>query len=308
MQRKKMEIDRKLIVEQEQLDIDDEMAEDVEDEPDDNIWLGRLGALLTPCRPTYHSTGQPLYPNMSAESIKAQVLARLAQELKAQNEILHQARELNKLATVNNSTESSVHFENADVTITKIQRSHSSISENKFKADINGGNFVGHISNGNTKLVNVNSMRFVLLFILTPYNDVVNSEYILDPYYVRLKICILYDRSHVKSQSGKSAATKKRASGNNSVQVKSLPFRGSSTSPSHQSSSPVIKKLKEDLKLAKSAIRTCPICSKGTQHARITYFRYYEFDIFSTNIYYLSVSFYSRLPRSQWTCPDSARC
>ena len=44
MQRKKMEIDRKLIVEQEQLDIDDEMAEDVEDEPDDNIWLGRLGA------------------------------------------------------------------------------------------------------------------------------------------------------------------------------------------------------------------------------------------------------------------------
>ena len=32
-----MEIDRKLIVEQEQLDIDDEMAEDVEDEPDDNI-------------------------------------------------------------------------------------------------------------------------------------------------------------------------------------------------------------------------------------------------------------------------------
>ena len=27
--------------------------------------------------------------------------------------------------------------------------------------------------------------------------------------------------------------------------------------------SPVIKKLKEDLRLAKSAIRTCPICSKG---------------------------------------------
>ena len=181
-----MEIDRKLIVEQEQLDIDDEMAEDVEDEPDDNIWLGRLGALLTPCRPTYHSTGQPLYPNMSAESIKAQVLARLAQELKAQNEILHQARELNKLATVNNSTESSVHFENADVTITKIQRSNSSISENKFKADINGGNFVGHISNGNTKLVNVNNMRFVVLFILTPQYNVVNSCYcILDPYYVR---------------------------------------------------------------------------------------------------------------------------
>ena len=93
------------------------------------------------------------------------------------------------------------------------------------------------------------------------------TYYILDPYYVRSNVCILYDRSHVKSQSGKSAATKKRASGNNSVQVKSLPFRGSSTSPSHQSSSPVMKKLKEDLKLAKSAIRTCPICSKGTRHA-----------------------------------------
>ena len=31
----------------------------------------------------------------------------------------------------------------------------------------------------------------------------------------------------------------------------------------NQSTSPVIKKLKEDLKLAKSAIRTCPICSEG---------------------------------------------
>ena len=183
MQRKKMEIDRKLIVDQEQLDIDDEMAEDEEVELDDNSWLGRLGALLSPCRPTYHSTGQPLYPNMSSESIKAQVLSRLAQELKAQNEILHQARELNKLASVNNSTESSIHFENADVTITKIQRRNSSISENKFKADINGGNFVGHISNGNTKPVNVNSMRFVISIIIIPENNV--DYYILVPYYVR---------------------------------------------------------------------------------------------------------------------------
>ena len=39
-----MEIDRKLIVEQEQIDIDDEMAEDEEGDIDDNSWLGRLGA------------------------------------------------------------------------------------------------------------------------------------------------------------------------------------------------------------------------------------------------------------------------
>lgn len=165
-----MEIDRKLIVEQEQIDIDDEMAEDEEVDLDDNSWLGRLGALLSPGRPIYHSTGQPLYPDISAETVKAEVISRLAQELKTQKEaLLQQTRGLNTFSSVvnNSSSNPSIHFENADVTITKIQRNNPLDSRIRNKEGINRGNFrpvsVANIKNGNTKHVTVNGTRLVLL-------------------------------------------------------------------------------------------------------------------------------------------------
>ena len=164
-----MEIHRKLIVEQEQIDIDDEMAEDEEGELDDNTWLGRLGALLSPCRPVYHSTGQPLYPDISAETVKAEVITRLAQELKAQKDaLLQHTRGLNTLSSVvGSSSNPSIHFGNADVTITKIQRNNPSDARNKYKEGINRGNFhpisVANIQNGNTKTVGVPGIRYVWL-------------------------------------------------------------------------------------------------------------------------------------------------
>ena len=165
-----MDIKKKMIVDQEQIDMDDEMDENEDEEQEDNVWLGRLGALLSPCRPIYHSTGQPLYPDISAESVKAEVIARLAQEWKMQNQaIFQQARELNEVSAVDNSKNSSIHFENADVTITKIRRENSTNSQHKIKTGINAGNFqpisVANISNGNTKAVNANGVRYAVLVI-----------------------------------------------------------------------------------------------------------------------------------------------
>lgn len=240
-----MEIDRKKIVEQEQMDIDDEMAEDEEGDLDDNSWLGRLGDLLSPCRPIYHSTGQPLYPDISAETVKAEIISRLAHELKAQKEaFLQQTRGLNTLSSVvNSSSNPSIHFENADVTITKIQRNNPLDSRNRYKEGISRGNFhpisVASIKNGNTKHVTVNGTR-----------------------------------SYMKYQSSKVPVIKKRTSTINSSPIKHQ-TASTNSSALTQSSSPVIKKLKEDLKLAKSAIRTCPICSEDfpdlNSHVRIAH-------------------------------------
>jgi len=66
----------------------------------------------------------------------------------------------------------------------------------------------------------------------------------------------------MKYQSTKVPVIKKRLPTTNSSSIKHQTATTNSTALS-QSSSPVIKKLKEDLKLAKSAIRTCPICSEG---------------------------------------------
>ena len=165
-----MEMDRKMIVEQEQIDIDDEMAEDDDDgEPDDNIWLGSLSALLSPCRPIYHSTRQPLYPELSAERVNVEVLSRLAQKLKAQNQvILQNATGINRMSHVNDSHQS-IHFENADVTITKIRRKNPTPLEHKFKTGLNSGNFqpisVARINNGNMKTVN--EIRFAEFNIIS---------------------------------------------------------------------------------------------------------------------------------------------
>ena len=130
-----MEIDRKMLAEQEQLDIDDEMAEDEDEDPDDSIWLGRLGALLSPCRPVYHSTGQSIYPELSAESMQAEVLSRMiAQKLHEQNQAIIQRAAAIKMAPRVESNQS-IHFKNADLTITKIRRSNPTPSENKYKPE-----------------------------------------------------------------------------------------------------------------------------------------------------------------------------
>jgi hypothetical protein len=67
----------------------------------------------------------------------------------------------------------------------------------------------------------------------------------------------------MKRQLSNGPQIKKRASTSSSAQAKNPASPLNSSSSSSQSTSPVIKKLKEDLRLAKSAIRTCPICSKG---------------------------------------------
>ena len=161
-----MEFDRKLVVEQEQIDIDDEMAENDDEEPDDNIWLGSLAALLSPCRPIYHSTRQPLYPELSAEVVKAEVISRLAQTITAQNQVaLQRAMGINM--TPPHVNDNPVHFENADVTITKIKKNSPTPADYNYKVEPNYANFqpvsVASISNGNTKVVN--NLRFVC-FIL----------------------------------------------------------------------------------------------------------------------------------------------
>ena len=161
-----MDIDKKLIMDQEQIDIDDEMAEDDDDtEQDDNSWLGSLGALLSPCRPIYHSTGQPLYQDISDEAVKAEVISRLAHELKAQKEaILRQAMQLTELSNIKSNNESRIHFENADVTITKIERKNGA-ANSKLKTGIKSDQFqpisIANVSNGNTKPVNVNGIRYL---------------------------------------------------------------------------------------------------------------------------------------------------
>ena len=71
----------------------------------------------------------------------------------------------------------------------------------------------------------------------------------------------------MKYPSTKVPGIKKRALTTNSSPIKHQTASTNSTASS-QSSSPVIKKLKEDLKLAKSAIRTCPICSEGMLNFR----------------------------------------
>ena len=148
-----MEIDRKMLVEQEQIDIDDEMAEDEDGESDDNIWLGRLGALLSPCRPLYHSTRQPLYPELSAEAVQAEALSRLiAKKLHEQNQaIIQQATAITMASQMENNR--SIHFKNADLTITKIRRSNPIPSEHKYKTEMMSHSLqpisVAGISNGN---------------------------------------------------------------------------------------------------------------------------------------------------------------
>ena len=159
-----MDIDKKLIMDQEQIDIDDEMAEDDDTEHDDNSWLGSLGALLSPCRPIYHSTGQPLYQDISDEAVKAEVISRLAHELKAQKDaILRQAMQLNQLSNVKSNNEPRIHFENADVTITKIERKGGA-TNSRLKTGIKSDQFqpisIANVSNGNTKPVNVNGIRY----------------------------------------------------------------------------------------------------------------------------------------------------
>ena len=158
-----MDIDKKLIMDQEQIDIDDEMAEDDDAEHDDNSWLGSLGALLSPCRPIYHSTGQPLYQDISEETVKAEVISRLAHELKAQKEaIIRQAMQLNELASIKSNNEPEIHFENADVTITKIERK-GGISNTRLNTGIKSDNIqpisIANPNNGNTKPINTNSIR-----------------------------------------------------------------------------------------------------------------------------------------------------
>ena len=163
----KMEVHRKTVVEQEQIDIDDEMAEDDdEEEADDNSWLGSLGALLTPCRPIYHSTQQPLYPELSvqgaAQMVQADALKRIAEKLHEQNQaIMQQAAAQMQLASQQKTeTGRSIQFKNADVTITKINRTKPLL--------MNGANTksksakpvsVVDINNGNTH-ANLDTSRF----------------------------------------------------------------------------------------------------------------------------------------------------
>ena len=158
-----MDIDKKLIMDQEQIDIDDEMAEDDDAEHDDNSWLGSLGALLSPCRPIYHSTGQPLYQDISDEAVKAEVISRLAHELKAQKEaILRQAMQLHELSSIKSNNDSRIHFENADVTITKIERK-SGANNSRLNAGIKSGDIqpisIANPNNGNTKPNYPNGIR-----------------------------------------------------------------------------------------------------------------------------------------------------
>ena len=157
-----MNIDKKMIMDQEQIDIDDEMAEEDDAEHDDKSWLGSLGALLSPCRPIYHSTGQPLYQDITDEAVKAEVISRLAHELKAQKEaILRQAMQLNELSLMKRNDDSRIHFENADVTITKIERKNSNNSRLKsgIKADQIQPISIASVSNGNTQPINTNGIR-----------------------------------------------------------------------------------------------------------------------------------------------------
>ena len=157
-----MNIDKKMIMDQEQIDIDDEMAEEDDAEHDDKSWLGSLGALLSPCRPIYHSTGQPLYQDITDEAVKAEVISRLAHELKAQKEaILRQAMQLNELSLMKRNDDSRIHFENADVTITKIERKNSNNSRLKsgIKADQIQPISIASVSNGNTQTINTNGIR-----------------------------------------------------------------------------------------------------------------------------------------------------
>ena len=151
-----------MIMDQEQIDIDDEMAEEDDAEHDDKSWLGSLGALLSPCRPIYHSTGQPLYQNITDEAVKAEVISRLAHELKAQKEaILRQAMQLNELSLMKRNDDSRIHFENADVTITKIERKNGNNSRLKsgIKADQIQPISIASVSNGNTQPINTNGIR-----------------------------------------------------------------------------------------------------------------------------------------------------
>ena len=156
-----MNIDKKIIMDQEQIDIDDEMAEEDDAEHDDKSWLGSLGALLSPCRPIYHSTGQPLYQDITDEAVKAEVISRLAHELKAQKEaILRQAMQLNELSLMKRNDDSRIHFENADVTITKIERkSGNSRLKSGIKADQIEPISIASVSNGNTQPINTNGIR-----------------------------------------------------------------------------------------------------------------------------------------------------
>ena len=157
-----MNIDKKMIMDQEQIDIDDEMAEEDDAEHDDKSWLGSLGALLSPCRPIYHSTGQPLYQDITDEAVKAEVISRLAHELKAQKEaILRQAMQLNELSLMKRNDDSRIHFENADVTITKIERKNGNNSRLKsgIKADQIQPISIASVSNGNTQAINTNGIR-----------------------------------------------------------------------------------------------------------------------------------------------------
>ena len=157
-----MNIDKEMIMDQEQIDIDDEMAEEDDAEHDDKSWLGSLGALLSPCRPIYHSTGQPLYQDITDEAVKAEVISRLAHELKAQKEaILRQAMQLNELSLMKRNDDSRIHFENADVTITKIERKNGNNSRLKsgIKADQIQPISIASVSNGNTQPINTNGIR-----------------------------------------------------------------------------------------------------------------------------------------------------
>ena len=157
-----MNIDKKMIMDQEQIDIDDEMAEEDDAEHDDKSWLGSLGALLSPCRPIYHSTGQPLYQDITDEAVKAEVISRLAHELKAQKEaILRQAMQLNELSAMKRNDDSRIHFENADVTITKIERKGGNNSRMKsgIKSDQIQPISIASVSNGNTKPIIANGIR-----------------------------------------------------------------------------------------------------------------------------------------------------
>ena len=157
-----MNIDERMIMDQEQIDIDDEMAEEDDAEHDDKSWLGSLGALLSPCRPIYHSTGQPLYQDITDEAVKAEVISRLAHELKAQKEaILRQAMQLNELSLMKRNDDSRIHFENADVTITKIERKGGNNSRLKsgIKSDQIQPISIASVSNGNTQPINTNGIR-----------------------------------------------------------------------------------------------------------------------------------------------------
>ena len=70
-----------------------------------------------------------------------------------------------------------------------------------------------------------------------------------------------FDRSPVKVPTATPLVRKKGHSIKHQ-QTKTQSESPDSTSP-NQTPSPVMMRLKEDLKLAKSAIRTCPLCSKG---------------------------------------------